>query len=71
MALDLQSIQLPPPGARLRLPPKTGRKLSYEEAYQQVRRQLQDTGSQAAMSVQMNSQVRAAHAQPLRTGASH
>jgi hypothetical protein len=63
--------QLPPPGVQLRLPPQTGRKLSYEEAYAQVRRHLKDDGAQAAMSVQMKSQVQAVHAEPIRVGASH
>lgn len=47
--------QLPPPGVPLRLPPQTGRKLSYEEKYAQIRRHLKDDGAQAAMSVQMKS----------------
>lgn len=68
MPLDPSSIQLPPPGVQLRLPPKNVRELSYEEAYQQVRRHLKDDGEQATMSVQMKTQVRGIHAQPVRVG---
>lgn len=68
MPLDPSSIQLPPPGVQLRLPPKNVRELSYEEAYQQVRRHLKDDGEQATMSVQMKTQVREIHAQPVRVG---
>jgi hypothetical protein len=71
MSVDVSSIQLPPPGVQLRLPPQTGRKLSYEEAYAQVRRHLKDDGGQATMSVQMKSQVQAIHAEPIRVGTSH
>lgn len=63
--------QLPPPGVPLRLPPQTGRRLSYEEKHAQIRRHLKDDGAQAAMSVQMKSQVQAVHAEPIRVGTSH
>lgn len=68
IASEFPSIQLPPPGVKLRLPPKSN--TTYEEAYAQVRRHLKDDGQQAAMSVQMQSQVRAIHAEPIRTGES-
>lgn len=66
MPLDVKSIELPPPGVRLRLPPKNLRELGYEEKYQQVRRHLKDDGPEAAMSVQMKSQVRIINVEPLR-----
>jgi hypothetical protein len=47
--------QLPPPGVQLRLPPQTGRKLSYEQKHAQIRYHLKDDGAQAAMSVPMKS----------------
>jgi hypothetical protein len=65
MSFDPSQIQLPPPGAKLRMPPKNRRELSYEEVYQQVRRHLRDD-EDGAMSVQMKSQVEARHAQPER-----
>jgi hypothetical protein len=68
MPYDISSIQLPPPGAKLRLPPTSS--TTYEEAYAQVRRHLKDDGKQATMSVQMKSQVQAIHAEPVRVGAS-
>ena len=71
MPADLASIQLPPPGVQLRLPPKNLRELSYEEAYQQLRRNLKDDEAEATMSVQMKTQVRVEHAVlvPIRAGA--
>ena len=66
MLLDVASIELPPPGVELRLPPKNLRELGYEEKYQQLRRHLKDDGSGAAMSVQMKYQVSAVHAEPVR-----
>ena len=71
MSVDLSKIQLPPPGVKLRIPPPSGKKLGYEEVYAQVRRHLKDDGNQAAMSVQMKSQVRAVHAEQIRVGATH
>jgi len=66
MPVDVASIELPPPGVKLRLPPKNIRELGYEEKYQQVRRHLKDDGAEATMSVQMKSQVSIAHAEPVR-----
>jgi hypothetical protein len=71
MPIDLSQIQLPPPGAKLRIPPPSPKPLSFEEAYAQVRRHLKDDGNQATMSVQMKSQVLAVHAEPIRVGTSH
>lgn len=65
MSFDPSSIQLPPPGAKLRLPPPNRRELSYEEKYQQVRRHLRDD-EDGAMSVQMKAQVHAHETQPAR-----
>jgi hypothetical protein len=65
MTDDLSNIQLPPPGAKLRLPPPNERELSYEEKYQQVRRHLRDD-EEGGMSVQMKAQLHAAHNQPAR-----
>lgn len=62
---------LPPPGVQLRLPPQTGRKMTFEEVYAQVRRHLKDDGDEATMSVQMKSQVQSVHAEPIRIGTSH
>ena len=50
MPADLSTIQLPPHGAKLRLPPPNDRELSYEEKYQQVRRHLRDD-DEGGMSV--------------------
>ncbi len=58
MPLDTTSIQLPPPGAKLRLPPKNARVKTYEEVYQQVRRHLRDDEG-GEMSVQMKAQINA------------
>jgi hypothetical protein len=71
MSIDLSQVQLPPPGANLRIPPPSPKPLSYEEAYAQVRRHLKDDGNHAMMSVQMKSQVQAIHAEPIRVGTSH
>ncbi|MBE7498283.1 MAG: hypothetical protein HS117_25375 [Verrucomicrobiaceae bacterium] len=65
MSFDPSSIQLPPPGAKLRLPPPNRRELSYEEKYQQVRQHLRDD-EDGAMSVQMKAQVHAHETQPAR-----
>lgn len=65
MPVDLNDFPLPPPGAKLRVPPS--RPVTYEEAYQQVRRQLKDDGSnESSMSVQMKAQVRSTHADSLK-----
>lgn len=71
MSSDDTSIQLPPPGVQLRLPPQSGRKMGYEEKYAQIRRHLKDDGGSAKMSIQMKSQVQAIHAEPIRIGTSH
>lgn len=42
MAFDPSQIQLPPRGAKLRLPPKNGRRPTYAEVYQIARRHLGD-----------------------------
>jgi hypothetical protein len=65
MSFDPSTIQLPPPGAKLRLPPPNRRELSYEEKYLQVRRHLRDD-EDGAMSVQMKAQVHAHETQPAR-----
>jgi hypothetical protein len=65
MSFDPAQIQLPPPGAKLRLPPKNRRELSYEEKYQQLRRHLCDDEG-GAMSVQMKAQINGSHAHPAR-----
>lgn len=65
MPVDLNAFPLPPPGAKLRVPPKS--ELSFEEKYDQIRRQLKDNGgSESTMSVQMKAQLRADHADSLR-----
>lgn len=65
MSIDPSQIQLPPPGAKLRLPPKNRRELSYEEKYQQVRRHLRDD-KDGEMSVQMKAQVHERQSHPAR-----
>lgn len=65
MPFDPASIQLPPPGVETRMPPKNRRELSYEEAYQQVRRHLKDDEA-GTMSVQMKAQINGVHAHPAR-----
>jgi len=65
MTFDPSQIQLPPPGAKLRLPPKNRQEMSYEQVYQQVRRHLRDDEG-GEMSVQMKAQISQNHAQPAR-----
>lgn len=65
MTIDPSQIQLPPPGAKLRLPPPNQREMSYEEVYQQIRRHLRDDEG-GPMSVQMKAQVHERHAEPAR-----
>lgn len=69
MALDFSSIELPPSGVVLRLPPDFSTKspaVTGDYVYEQVRRQLKDGAgaSEKTMSVQMKSQLRISHAQP-------
>jgi hypothetical protein len=65
MTIEPSQIQLPPPGANLRLPPPSRGEMSYEEVYQQVRRHLRDD-EDGGMSVQMKSQVQERHAESAR-----
>lgn len=69
MQRDPSTIQLPPPGAQLRLPPPNLRELDYEGKYQQLRKHLKDEGNDASMSVQMKTQVSILHAEAVRAGA--
>jgi hypothetical protein len=65
MSFDPSTVQLPPLGCELRVPPPNKRELSYEEKYQQVRRHLKDDEA-GTMSVQMKAQINGNHANATR-----
>ena len=67
MAFDPSQIQLPPRGAKLRLPPKNVSKPTYAEVYQMVRRHLsEDVPPKMTMHVQGHRIVRHADSAGLR-----
>jgi hypothetical protein len=65
MSFDPSTVQLPPLGCELRVPPPNKRELPFEEVYQQVRRHLKDD-VEGTMSVQMKAQINSSHAHPAR-----
>lgn len=68
MAFDPSQIQLPPRGAKLRLPPKSMRKPTYAEVYQMVRRHLsEEAAPKMTTHVHGHQKVRHADSAGLRT----
>lgn len=64
MSFDPSQIQLPPRGVTLRLPPKNGRRPTYDEVYQIVRRHLGDEMTTLQEWKQLHIQPALRHVKP-------
>lgn len=62
MAFDPSQIQLPPHGAKLRLPPKNVRRPTYAEVYQIVRRHLHEEEVGTSLTVHIQGHRTVCHA---------